>query len=185
MREKSNRWFVVGTAAAIVVLWAATVPVLVWWFPNDPQLRGQVGDAFGSINALFSGLALAGVVVAILLQRDELQLQRRELEETRAEMARGAAAQEQARDALLRQHQAMLLSASINAQAARVSARLERAKTNPMAIESWEAFEHEMKRLDDLVRQIGAQHDPIFATGNVTGTASVSGEVVVGPHPAE
>ena len=40
---------------------------------------------FGSVNALFSGLAFAGVIYAILLQREELGLQREELIKTRLE----------------------------------------------------------------------------------------------------
>jgi hypothetical protein len=48
---------------------------------------------FGAVNALFSGLAFAGIIVAIwtqshelALQREQLTLQRKELELTRAEM---------------------------------------------------------------------------------------------------
>jgi hypothetical protein len=41
---------------------------------------------FGSVNALFSGLAFAGVIYAIFLQRRELFLQRQELEQTREEL---------------------------------------------------------------------------------------------------
>ncbi len=40
---------------------------------------------FGSVNALFSGWAFVGVIIAILLQKEELELQRKELEETRKE----------------------------------------------------------------------------------------------------
>ena len=49
--------------------------------------RGVFGDSFGAINSLFSGLAFAGVIFTILLQRKELQLQRKELEEARKEYA--------------------------------------------------------------------------------------------------
>lgn len=41
--------------------------------------RGQFGDSFGAISALFAGLAFAGVIWAILLQQRELGLQREEL----------------------------------------------------------------------------------------------------------
>ena len=41
---------------------------------------------FGSINALFSGLAFAGIIYTILLQRKELELQREELKLTREEI---------------------------------------------------------------------------------------------------
>lgn len=71
--------------------------------------RGQFGDLYGSINALFSGLAFAGVLVALLLQRQELRLQREELRlqrkevaANRVELARAARAQEESREALRR-----------------------------------------------------------------------------------
>ena len=56
--------------------------------------RGTFGDMFGAINTLFSGLAFAGVVYAILLQRRELSLQRKELEYARKEYQRQAEALE-------------------------------------------------------------------------------------------
>jgi hypothetical protein len=40
---------------------------------------GVVGDSFGSINALFSGLALAGVILALVLQRREVAYQLQEM----------------------------------------------------------------------------------------------------------
>lgn len=53
---------------------------------GEPKGPGEFGDMFGGINALFSGLALVGIVFAILLQSRELELQRMELEETRKEL---------------------------------------------------------------------------------------------------
>ncbi len=48
---------------------------------TDEGARGTFGDKFGAINALFSGLAFAGIIATILLQRRELFLQRKDLEE--------------------------------------------------------------------------------------------------------
>ena len=71
------------------------------------ECRGQFGDSFGALNALFAGLAFAGVIYAIILQkkelglqRDELGLQRKELEDTRAEI-RGQKEQLQAQNQTL------------------------------------------------------------------------------------
>jgi len=47
--------------------------------------RGTFGDMFGAVNAIFSGLAFAGLIFTILLQKEELELQRIELTETRQE----------------------------------------------------------------------------------------------------
>jgi hypothetical protein len=48
--------------------------------------RGAFGDKFGAINALFSGLAFAGLIVTLLYQKEELKLQREELADTRKEL---------------------------------------------------------------------------------------------------
>lgn len=57
-----------------------------WYFLQDNSDRGTYGDMFGVVNALFSGLAFGGVIIAILLQRAELKLQRLELQQTRKEL---------------------------------------------------------------------------------------------------
>jgi uncharacterized membrane protein YciS (DUF1049 family) len=74
--------------AAIIVLalWFSALWIGYAFFPSW-QERGQFGDLFGSVNALFSGLAFAGLIYAILLQRQELSLQRAELKLQREEMA--------------------------------------------------------------------------------------------------
>ncbi|MHC2318825.1 hypothetical protein ACVIHC_005871 [Bradyrhizobium diazoefficiens] len=95
-----SRKTIVLTLLGVVGLWGIT-PLVTYLLPlADMSARGQAGDLFGSINALFSGLAFAGVVFAILLQRQELTLQRQELRETREEMKRTADAQDQAQQAL-------------------------------------------------------------------------------------
>ncbi len=43
-------------------------------FGTDQPNRGQLGDQFGMVNALFTGLALAGVVVSVLVQRRDAQI---------------------------------------------------------------------------------------------------------------
>jgi len=68
------------TVILIIGLWFLTIYLL-----KDDVNRGTFGDMFGSINALFSGLALAGIIFTILLQRLELSYQRNELRETRKE----------------------------------------------------------------------------------------------------
>lgn len=54
-------------------------------FCNGPD-RGTFGDMFGMINSLFSGLAFAGIVYTILLQRIDLELQRDEISRSTNEL---------------------------------------------------------------------------------------------------
>jgi len=70
------------TALGSWLAYAALVAIIF----QDLERSGQFGDMFGGINALFSGLALTGVVIAIFYQRSEIKLQRKELELTREEM---------------------------------------------------------------------------------------------------
>lgn len=80
-KEQSYLLVLIVVALFIIGLWLANLFLL----KNDAN-RGTFGDMFGVVNALFSGLALAGVIYAILLQRVELKLQRKELEKTREQI---------------------------------------------------------------------------------------------------
>lgn len=70
---------------ALFILWLLGGFATYYWFGDD---RGTAGDMFGTVNALFSGLAFAGIIYTILLQRTELKFQREELELQRAEIRR-------------------------------------------------------------------------------------------------
>ena len=82
---KRHRINILLLALLIILVWYGSGLVMRRAFP-DTAVSGQMGDMFGAVNALFSGLALAGVVVAIWFQSKELRLQREELEQTRAEL---------------------------------------------------------------------------------------------------
>ena len=69
----------------VVLLWAFCLWLSTTYLPNW-EARGQFGDLFGAVNALFSGLAFSGIIYAIVLQRKELELQRNELKLQRKEM---------------------------------------------------------------------------------------------------
>ncbi len=65
----------------IILIWF----VNMWWLMHSgltSDERGTFGDMFGAINSLFSGIAMAGVIIAIIMQRQELELQREELMRT-------------------------------------------------------------------------------------------------------
>ena len=75
-------------ALIMIGLWLGQFLAIKYYFipnGNDPEKqleiwthRGVIGDSFGAINALFSGLAFAGVVFAILLQRGDIKRQHSE-----------------------------------------------------------------------------------------------------------
>ena len=83
---KSLLWiWIVIAIIGVIAMWS-----LSWWliskYIDDPTNQGSFGDMFGAVNALFSGLAFAGLIVTLLYQKEELKLQREELRETRNEL---------------------------------------------------------------------------------------------------
>jgi len=103
------------TAVASIVGVQALGGLVIYFSLSAWETRGQFGDMFGVVNTLFSGFAFAGVIYAILLQREDLALQREELKLTRQELRRSAEAQEKSERALSAQ-------ASASTQSARLSA---------------------------------------------------------------
>lgn len=97
----------------------ATLVVFIWWlfwyFVNNMEERWTFWDMFGAINALFSGLALAGIIYTMLLQKQELRLQRLELKANREDLARAATAQENSERALRQQAENLKVTARLNA----------------------------------------------------------------------
>jgi hypothetical protein len=74
-------WILPLLLLAVFTIWLIS-GVLLTNYPN----RGTFGDMFGAVNSLFSGLAFAGLIYTIFLQKNELGLQRKELEMTRDEI---------------------------------------------------------------------------------------------------
>jgi hypothetical protein len=75
--------------------------ILIYFSIDNWGDRSNFGDMFGAIGTLFSGLAFAGVIYTILLQREELK--------------RTAEAQVQSEQALTEQAKALMETARLNA----------------------------------------------------------------------
>ena len=93
------RWLPYLIFPGVIVFWIAAIFLIPMQYPKIEE-SGQFGDMFGAVNALFAGLAFAGVIWAIILQKQELELQRQELKETRGEI-RGQKEQLRAQDQTL------------------------------------------------------------------------------------
>ena len=94
------RRYFLPTAFVFVCVWLLCW-VVTYQLEPASERRGQFGDMFGSVNALFSGLAFAGVVCALILQSREIHEQSRDQKTTQA--------------TLQKQADALLLSARIQA----------------------------------------------------------------------
>jgi hypothetical protein len=93
----------------VLVIGYALLLLFIMWPIGEFSVSnaGVFGDSFGILTSLFSGLAFSGMIITILLQRDELRLQRYELIENRREFSKSADAQE-------RSAQLSALSAMLN-----------------------------------------------------------------------
>lgn len=84
---KFAKWLIGGVLFS-VALYAGALLFLTWPISEySINKAGVFGDSFGILTSTFSGLAFAGLIITILLQREELGLQREELRETRKEIA--------------------------------------------------------------------------------------------------
>ena len=80
--SNSSAWKWIFISAFFIVLVVGAWGLSWAWITRelgDPNLPGTFGDMFGAVNALFSGLAFAGIIVAIMMQREDLKLQQEEL----------------------------------------------------------------------------------------------------------
>lgn len=86
MSKKENylKSFILIAISLIII--SIGFPFTVNHYFSDWTKSGTFGDTYGALNALFSGLALAGVIITILIQKQELQNQRVELQLQRNEM---------------------------------------------------------------------------------------------------
>lgn len=77
MKKHFKKYIAIYLTGIAIFTWAISFIILRFHTPVLSE-RGLIGDSFGAINALFSGLAFAGVLYTIILQREELNEQHKE-----------------------------------------------------------------------------------------------------------
>lgn len=149
--------------STVVIIIQFVVGYIIYLKLDTWNSRTDFGEMFGAVNTLFSGLAFAGVIYAIFLQRRELELQRNELEMTRAELRRSAEAQEKSESALASQAHALMLTAKLGALNSFVEAQknnLELLKSegthylNDKYQDERRKFNNSFERLKELTEEI-------------------------------
>jgi len=90
MTNQVEKVIIRNDAPNIKLVWIPAISIVIilslnWHFlySQPAENRGTFGDMFGLSNALFSGLALLGLVYAILLQRHEVKIAKQELNYTK------------------------------------------------------------------------------------------------------
>lgn len=113
-KTKLKGWQIVVIFVVVLLVWVCGW-VVPRWLALTPEASGLMGDTFGAVNALFSGLAFAGLIVTLIMQREELALQRYEMQQMREQYERSAEAQEAServlRDQLIATNRASIIRA--------------------------------------------------------------------------
>lgn len=79
IEEKSAKiWPFIVAIVFVFATWLLNLKLLI-----NVSDRGVYGDMFGAANSIFSGLAFAGVVYAIFLQRHEVEIAKEEIRRTK------------------------------------------------------------------------------------------------------
>lgn len=112
--EQPSYGWIMFWVSLVVIGIAIGVPVGVMSAMKLSE-AAQTGDVFGSVNAVFAGLAFAGVIVTLWMQRDELRLQRRELRMQRDELRETRKQHEKMAEAQVSTERRLLLAAYLNA----------------------------------------------------------------------
>lgn len=74
-------WAILGVMLIMVLSFYIIFNNIGTW-----EHRGQFGDLFGAVNALFSGLAFAGLIITIRQQHKDLQLQRQAINQSKKDV---------------------------------------------------------------------------------------------------
>lgn len=136
------KFLIIGVVSLVATY--ALFLIAVTWPISDFSINkaGVFGDSFGFLTSLFSGLAFSGMIITILLQREELDLQRQELIENRKELSKSAHAQE-------RSSQLSALSAMLNECDGQLNKITDELSSNKFLISNAE-FKH-LLRDDALI----------------------------------
>jgi hypothetical protein len=99
---RTGKWIAASTLVVLAILLVGLGAVAVLQgldTPGDWADRANIGDSFGVVNAIVSGLALAALIATLwlqsrelALQRAELAMQRESLDQSRMELHRSAEA---------------------------------------------------------------------------------------------
>ncbi|MFT5238430.1 MAG: hypothetical protein ACI9M9_002038 [Flavobacteriaceae bacterium] len=113
-KPKSNIGLLTKMIVLVLIIWILSTVLIIFGLDNWSD-RGTFGDLFGAVNSLFSGLAFAGLIYTIVLQKQDLKLQRNEIALNRAELKKTAKAQQNSEKALIEQVEQMKVASKLNA----------------------------------------------------------------------
>ncbi len=156
--DYKRTWILTKMIILVLIIWVVSALVIIWQIDNWSD-RGTFGDLFGAVNALFSGLAFAGLIFTIVLQKRELALQRSEIAQNRIELKKTAKSQQHSEKALFEQVEQMKISAKLNALNTIINYyNIQITSTNnseEVILKAKERRRETIKEIDTLINRIG------------------------------
>lgn len=128
--SKAKYWIILAIPFVLVVVFYTYLK-----FQDETRIDnyfGTFGDSFGVLTCLFSGLAFAGMIITLLMQREELSLQREELELTRGEISKGNKTQE----AIARINAISVIISSYNLRLADIESKFSKSGQNARELQT-------------------------------------------------
>lgn len=127
LRMKQAAWFVLTTWTLLAIVTGSYAIVSLYRWTVDPSaspvgMLGQIGDVFGTLNALFTGLALIGLVYTSYKQSEQVDLQKAQIllqdQELKDQRDAEETAKKDREKALIREERYQFLAARLNARSA-------------------------------------------------------------------
>ena|ERR1044072_5150964 len=76
-KKKNERWLFFGVITIIaIIIEVISGVVMYFYFKGDWDKASKFGDSFGATSTLFSGIALAGVIYTLILQKKAIEEQK-------------------------------------------------------------------------------------------------------------
>jgi hypothetical protein len=135
----------------------------IMFFLDDWSDRGTFGDLFGAVNALFSGLAFAGLLYSLIENRKQISSQQEELFINRKELLKARKIQEKTEKAIEAQVAQMRNTArlgGLNTLVNYFTNTINDSKTSPEDVEL--AIEKRKKAIREIDRLIKWANDDVF-----------------------
>ena len=135
----------------------------IMFFLDDWSDRGTFGDLFGAVNALFSGLAFAGLLYSLIENRKQISSQQEELLISRKELLKARKIQEKTEKAIEAQVAQMRNTARLsgfNTLVNYFTNTINDSKTSPEEVES--AIEKRKKAIREIDSLIKWANDDVF-----------------------
>jgi septal ring factor EnvC (AmiA/AmiB activator) len=145
-----------------VAIWFFSA-VAILYFIDDWSARGTFGDLFGAVNALFSGLAFAGLLFSLFENRKQIAQQQEELLVNRQELLKARKIQEKTEKAIEAQVAQMKNTArlsGLNTLVNYFTAKINDAKSTEEEVQS--AKEKRREAIKEIDRLIKWANDDVF-----------------------